>query len=759
MFFVNWHFPKLQEHFPTNTKFGTVKKHHLQFFSSGSKYSSIYVRFGTIVTLLISCNGPQTEKHNSWPAYGGSPEMIRYSSLTQIDTNNVSQLKVAWTYSSADVDTANHSQIQCNPIIVDGVLYGVSPQMKLFAVDAATGSQKWLFDPNSKTMFDSDRTAYHAMINIRGVAYWTNGKEDKRIFITAGSNTFAVDASTGKSIKSFGLNGSIDLHEGLGRDVNDLFIANTSPGMIYKDLLILGTRVEEAPPSAPGHIRAYDVRSGRQQWIFHTIPHPGEYGYDTWEDSTNYKHIGGANVWSGFALDEKRGILFAPTGSAAYDFYGGKRKGSNLFANCLIAIDAGTGKRLWHFQFIHHDLWDRDLPTPPALITITKNGKQVDAVAQPTKNGMIYMFERETGKPVYDIEEIPVDTVSELIGEKVWPTQPIPKTPAPFARQTLTANDINPYLPDSSKANIKKQMLGYRYGNMFFPPGKKPSLIFPGYDGGAEWGGPAFDPQTGMLYVNANEMAWVLQMVENKPTAPKIETNLQAGQRLYIQNCMVCHGADRKGTGNNPTLIDVNKKYATNDFIQHLNSGRRMMPAFKQLAKEEKIALASFILDQKKEQQESFVYSSKNIDSADMMPYKMNGYNKFLSPEGYPAISPPWGTLNAINLNTGELVWKIPLGEYEALKAKGVTPTGAENYGGPVVTAGGVVFIAAARDSKIRAFNKFTGKLLWEYDLPAPGFATPSVYELKGKQYLVIACGGGKLGTKSSDQYMAFALQ
>ncbi len=711
-----------------------------------------------LLITLFSCNTEKKRTYTSWPVYGGSNEMIRYSSLTQIDTNNVSQLKLAWTYSCGDVDTAHHSQIQCNPIIVDGILYGVSPQKKLFAIDAATGIQKWIFDANSKTEFDSNRFAFHSMINSRGVVYWTDGKEDKRIFFTAGSHTFAIDALTGKRIPSFGTNGSIDLHDGLDRDVTDLFVVNTSPGTVYKDLLILGTRVDEAPPSAPGHIRAYDVRTGKQQWIFHTIPHPGEYGYDTWDDSTNYKHVGGANSWSGFALDAQRGILFAPTGSASYDFYGGKRKGSNLFANCLIALDAATGKRIWHFQFVHHDLWDKDLPSPPALVTLTKDGKKIDAVAQTTKNGMLYVFERETGKPVFEIEEVPVDTVTDLAGEKVWPTQPIPKKPAPFVRQILTIDDINPYLPDTTRAAIKKFMSSARIGNMYAPPGKIPSLVFPGYDGGAEWGGPAFDPETGILYVNANEMAWIMQMEERKANTPKKETYAEAGKRLYSLNCASCHGADRKGSGNNPTILNIHEKYPNEEFITLLNNGRRMMPAFKQLGDEEKNAIASFVLDQKKEQGKAFKAIPKKIDSADIMPYKLIGYIKFKTPDGKPCISPPWGTLNAIDLNTGEFVWKIPLGEEEELKAKGIPATGTENYGGPVVTAGGLVFIGASKDGKIRAFNKYTGKLLWQYDLPAPGFATPSMYELNGKQYLVIACGGGKLGAKSSDNYVAFAL-
>jgi quinoprotein glucose dehydrogenase len=713
----------------------------------------------TILTLTITaCKNQEPDPYTSWPAYGGSKEMIRYSSLKLIDTSNVAKLEVAWTYSTGDADTINHSQIQCNPIIIDSMLYGVSPQMKLFAVNAATGKQSWVFDANAATEFDGNRFFYHIMINSRGVAYWSDGKDDQRIFFTAGSNTFAINAKTGKPISSFGNNGSIDLHDGLGRDVKDLFVVSTSPGIVYKDLLILGTRVDEAPPSAPGHIRGYDVRTGKMQWIFHTIPQPGEYGYDTWEDSTNYKHVGGANVWSGFALDEKRGLLFAPTGSAAYDFYGGKRKGANLFANCLIALDAATGKRVWHFQVLHHDLWDKDLPTPPALITIKKDGKIIDAVAQPTKNGMLYVFERETGKPVFDIEEIKVDTATDLAGEKVWPTQPIPKKPLPFVRQTLTINDINPYLPDSSKTAMRKILEESRFGNMFIPPGKNPSIVFPGYDGGAEWGGPAFDPETKILYVNANEMAWRMQMTERVEQKSIVENYLQAGQRLYTANCMSCHGADRKGSGNFPTLIGVEKKYNTESLTQLIKTGRRMMPAFGRLTEEEKNAIASFVLDQKIDQKKRFVSVPKKLDSADIMPYKLTGYFKFVSPEGLPAISPPWGTLSAINMNTGDILWKVPLGEYEELKARGIPATGTENYGGPVVTAGGLVFIGASRDGMLRAFNKYTGKILWEYKLPAPAFATPSIYELNGKQYLVIACGGGKLGTASGDKYIAFSL-
>lgn len=681
--------------------------------------------------------------------------MIRYSTLKEIDTANVNQLQIAWTYHTGDADTANHSQIQCNPIIVDGILYGTSPQMKLFAVDAATGKEKWVYNP-----FDSlqgNRRSFFIMNNSRGVTYWSDGENDKRIFYTAGSSIHCIDALNGKLVNGFGDSGRVDLHLGLGRDVTDLFITATSPGVVYKDLLIMGSRVDEGPAAAPGHLRAYDVRTGKQRWIFHTIPHPGEVGYDTWEDTLAYKHIGGANTWSGFSLDEKRGILFAPTGSASFDFYGGRRRGANLFADCLLALDAATGKRIWHFQHIHHDVWDRDIPTPPALITINHQGKRVDAVAQTTKTGFVFLFERESGKPLFPIEEKPVPHDTELEGEKLSPTQPIPSLPKPFVRQTFSEADINNLLPDSSYQDILKRLQGYRSGQMYMPPSKQGTVVFPGFDGGAEWGGPAFDPATGILYVNANEMPWVLTMVDIKNKVPQNETYIDAGKRLYAKNCMSCHGTDRQGSGNFPSLVGLPKKYSEEAFHELVVAGRRMMPAFKQLDEEERKAIAAYLLDLKKDQGKKYTASSRKVDSFLTLPYSITGYNKFLSKEGYPAIKPPWGTLNAINLNTGELVWKTVLGEYPEFKQKGII-TGTENYGGPVVTAGGVLFIAATKDGKFRAFNKRTGKLLWETDLPAPGFATPSIYNLNGRQYIVIACGGGKLNTTSSDAYLAFAL-
>ncbi len=715
--------------------------------------NKLLVTFLFVAGVAISCT-TSDDKYRGWTVTGGSKENIRYSALTQIDSSNVSQLQVAWTYRSNDADVVNHSQIQCNPIVVNGTVYGTSPQLKLLAIDAATGKEKWVFDPHADTTMEDSRR--FIMNNNRGVTFWNEGNES-RILFAAGSYLFAIDATSGKQITSFGDGGVVDMHDGLGRNVDDLYVASTSPGIIYKDAIIMGMRVSEGSDAAPGHIRAYDVRTGKQRWIFHTIPQPGEFGYDTWEDTTAYRHIGGANAWSGFSLDEKRGLLFVPTGSASFDFYGGKRKGANLFANCVLALDAATGKYVWHFQTMHHDVWDRDLPTPPSLVTLMHNGKKIDAVAQPTKHGFVFVLDRETGKPIFPVEEVAVPTETDVKGEKLWPTQPVPTLPNPFTRQVFSEADLNDLLPDSSYQDIRKKFLSYKSGGLFVPPSTAGTIFFPGLDGGAEWGGPAYDPESGLMYINSNEMPWAIGMVEVKYNAPDDETYLAAGQRLYKQYCMACHGPNREGAGNYPTLIGVHKKYDEKTLGDLLSSGRRMMPAFKNLSGEEGSAIASFILEMTPVHKKKFVGAPEKIDSFMRLPYNITGYRKFLSKEGYPAIKPPWGSLTAVNLNTGEIAWKVPLGEDPEFKKKGII-TGTENYGGPIVTKSGLVFIAATSDGKFRAFSKKTGKLLWETTLPVPAFATPAMYEANGKQYIVVACGGGKLKTESGDYYVAFAL-
>lgn len=710
-----------------------------------------FVFFIAATALLFGCR--ENRKYDHWEVTGGTKEGIRYSTLDQFTLANVKNLQVAWEYKTGDADIANHSQMQCNPIVVDGVLYATSPQLKLLALDAATGKEKWVFDP--KKPGDKRTQLDFILNNNRGVTYWTDGTA-QRIFYVVGSWLHAVDAKTGSLVNSFGNNGRIDLHDGLGRDVSHLYVAATSPGIIYQDLLIMGSRVSEGTDAAPGHIRAYDVRTGEQRWIFHTIPQPGEFGHDTWDDPEAYKYIGGANAWSGFTMDEARGIVFVPTGSASFDFYGGKRKGTGLFSNCILALNAATGERIWHYQYLHHDVWDRDLPTPPALVTLKKDEKDVDAIAQPTKHGYIFILDRQTGEPLYEINEEPVPTETDAEGEVLWPTQPIPVFPEPFARQTFTEADLNHLLPDSSFNEIRERYRKYKKGHLFTPPSREGTIFFPGLDGGAEWGGPAFDPETGIMYVNANEVPWIITLVDVKRDNASKRTYLSAGEDLYKRNCQSCHGASMQGGGNNPTLIGVEKKYSLKTFTDLVSTGRRMMPAFAHLSEQQRDAIASYVLKLDELQRKDFISDDQSADPSEV-PYTISGYNKFVSKENYPAISPPWGSLSAVNLHTGKIEWKITLGEDEYFLKKGIV-TGTENYGGPVVTSTGLLFIAATRDSKIRAFNKSNGELVWEYKLPAPGFATPAMYSVDGKQYLVVTCGGGKLGTTSGDSYIAFSL-
>ncbi|BDQ12898.1 pyrroloquinoline quinone-dependent dehydrogenase [Sediminibacterium sp. TEGAF015] len=706
----------------------------------------------SILLFVFACK-QENKNYTSWEVYGGSKENIHYSSLTYIDTNNIQQLKKAWEYSTGDAE--KFTQIQVNPIIINNTLYGVSPKLKLFAVEAQTGKSIWIFDPYKVIDNEVKGVGYFSMNVCRGLTYFED-KDSKRLFYAAGANLFCVDATNGKLIESFGYKGRIDLHNDLGRDVANLYIAMTSPGIIYKDLIIIGSRVNEEAAAAPGYIRAYDVHTGKLRWKFHTIPQPGEDGYESWEDKNAWKNIGGANAWAGFSLDEKTGTLFAPLGSASYDFYGGKRLGDNLFANSILALDAFTGKRKWHFQTVHHDVWDRDLPTAPALITLHKNGKSIEALAQPTKTGFIFLLDRKTGKPLYPIEERIVPNQTALTGEKLANTQPYPTFIEPFVRQAFTEKDINPFISKEEQKEIKEKLAQHNNQHLFAPPSKAGTVIFPGFDGGAEWGGVAYDPSSQVLYVNANEMPWILTMVNKEKTVHKKETKMEAGQRLYKTNCMTCHGDNLKGSGNNPSLQNLSNKYNETSFLELLKNGRRMMPAFGQLQQEEKEALASFILGLKNR---TSAYSKSSIEENPYwdIPFTSTGYHKFLTKEGYPAITTPWGSINAIDLSTGKIIWKKPLGETPELLAKGIH-TGTENYGGPVVTAGGLLFVAASKDGMFRAYNKRTGALLWEYKLPYPGFATPATYAIDGKQYIVIACGGGKLGTPSGDKYISFTI-
>ncbi|QCR22675.1 PQQ-binding-like beta-propeller repeat protein [Pontibacter sp. SGAir0037] len=736
-----------------------------------------------LAAMLLACGRNATKEpldvrsYNDWTAYAGAKDGNRYSSNDQISTRNVAQLEVAWSYSSNDKDPENRSQMQCNPIIIKGTMYATSPQLKLLALDAGTGEEKWVFDPFQK---QTGSNLNSGIFNVsRGVVYWQDEREENgRILYTVGAKLYAIDAATGTPVESFGRSGSLDLRENLDLewDASTAYAAGTSPGIIYKDLLIIGMRLSEGPDALPGHVRAFDVRTGERKWIFHTIPHPGELGYDTWENPESWKRIGGANSWAGMSLDEKTGTVYIPTGSASPDFYGGVRKGQNLFANSLIALDAATGRYKWHYQVVHHDLWDRDLAANPNLVQVKHRGKTVDAVAQITKHGYIFLLDRETGQSLFPVNEVPVPA-SELAGEEAWPTQPIPTLPEPFARQRFEEEDVTDLSPETH-AYMLEQYKKVKHRTMFAPPSKAGSWIFPGFDGGGEWGGAAVDVESGIMYVNSSEMPWALTMVDVPKHALKDASLAGLGRATYDKYCMTCHGPELKGNSPSyPSLVDLHKKYKKQDLMRVLDNGKNMMPSFRHIPANEKQALQVFLLHLDETDVSAQVVASSKPGGAeasnakepsaaqagvrsvqDEVHYTMTGYNRFVDKDGYPGIKPPWGTLNAVDLNSGKLLWKVPLGEYEELTRRGIAPTGTENYGGPLVTKGGVIFIGATKDAKIRAFDKLTGKVLWEAQLPAPGYATPATYTVNGKQFVVIACGGGKIGSKSGDQYVAFAL-
>jgi quinoprotein glucose dehydrogenase len=659
----------------------------------------------------------------NWPINGGEGN-IRYSALTQIDRTNVGSLQVAWTYDSRDA--FKDSEMQSNPIVVDGVLFATTPTMKVVAVNAETGQEIWKFDPSGGA---GARTRFRH----RGVTVHAD-----RVFVTYRSFLWALDKTTGQPIVSFGTDGRIDLREGLGRPAAGLSVSASTPGVVFEDLLIMPSSVPETLPGTPGHIRAFDVKTGKQRWIFHTIPQPGELGYDTWPPDA-YKITGGANAWAGVTVDPKLAMVFAATGSASFDFYGPTRHGDNLFANCVLALDARTGKRVWHFQGIRHDLWDWDFPAPPSLVTVRRNGRSVEAVAQTTKFGDVFVLDRRTGTPLFPIEEreAPRSTVD---GERTAPTQPRPTRPPPFARQGLTEAMLTRRTPEAHAAvleRFRKLKSGF-----LMPPSFEGTIVFPGFDGGAEWGGSAFDPETGLLYVNSNEMAWIVKLIPNNDTS------------LYNANCATCHREDRMGSPAGPSLVDIGKRLSRDEIATIVRQGTGRMPAFPDMGARNINDVADFLVTGIDKGADPKLKSDPN-----WLKYRNDGYTIFLDPDGYPAITPPWGTLNAIDLNEGTIRWQIPFGEFPELAAKGLTNTGSDNYGGPLVTAGGLVFIGATNfDKKFRAYDKLTGALLWETVLPAAGNATPSVYRIKGRQYVVIACGGGKNGAPSGSSIVAFAL-
>jgi glucose dehydrogenase len=772
---------------------------------------------GFVLTLTVAGGGGLKAQNVSWPAYGGA-DGDHYSRLTQMNRANVHRLRQAWVF-----DTGEKGNIETNPIIIGRTLYATTPSQKVIALDAATGKLRWKFDSGVASSQPN-----------RGVAYWTDGK-DERILAGVMNYLYCLDARTGKPIASFGESGRIDLRRGLREPWEQQSIALTTPGSIYKDLIIVSGRNPETHPAPPGDVRAFDVHTGALRWVFHTIPRPGEPGYATWPPDA-WKTAGAANNWAGMTVDTKRGIVYAPTGSAVMDFYGGDRIGDDLYANTILALDAETGKLLWHFQGVHHDIWDRDFPAAPALYIMEKNGKSIPALAQITKQSYVYLFNRVTGEPLFPIEEHPFPA-STVPGEKTSPTQPVPSAPTPFGRQQLTADMLTNRTLEAH-AWAANEFSKLRSNGQFYPFAVgQLTVIFPGFDGGGEWNGPAIDPASDTLFVGSTEMAWLGGLDE-------VTSGGSPGEQIYRQQCGLCHGANRAGSPPTfPSLVEVEKRLGTQKVTDNIHDGTGRMPSFPNLDDAQIAALLDYLRSpvaatatempappaarpEATDQAGAEVYAERcaechgdhmegtrrhfpiltgvgarlteaqvralihdgkgkmpamdDIPNADVVSllhflgigalaspatfsapdYTFTGYRKFLDPDGYPAIAPPWGTLNAIDLKTGKYLWKIPLGEYPELAASGMKNTGSEMYGGPIVTAGGVLFIGATvYDRKFRAFDAHNGNLLWETVLPFAGIATPSTYMVDGRQYVVIAASGGRDPRGPvGGQYVAFAL-
>ncbi len=711
----------------------------------------LFLAVGLLFT-FSSCHNDNKGQYTSWEVYRGDDGTNAYSQLKQINVKNVSHLQVAWTYRTGD--KTDYVSLECNPIIVNNILYGLSPRLKVFALNAKTGKQIWEFNPYGK---ESKEGGYN-----RGLTYWKNGN-DQRLFIFPGNNMIALNALTGKQIMNFGDSGYVDMnqnlrsHQGLSLHEN---VENTSPAVIFKNLIITGSSVGEDYENSPGHIRAYDAVTGKMKWIFHTVPQPGELGYDTWPKDS-YKTAGGCNAWAGLSIDRKRGIIFAATGSPSFDFHGGERLGQNLFGNSVLAIDAETGKYIWHYQTCHHDLWDYDLPSPPNLVTVKKDGKSVDAVAQITKQGFIFLFDRETGKPLFPVEEKQV-TMSKMPGDQSWPTQPFPTKPLALCRQKFDEGMITDISPEAH-GFVLNEITKYTYGDMYIPPSTEGIIQMPGYRGGAEWSGACVDMETGVMYVGINEVPNITQLLIKTDAATELLRNApmkKAGEILYQKTCAACHGGDRKGNTSFPPLLDIQKRLNPSDAKIIIEKGRGMMTGFRGMAEQDKEAIIAFLFNSDDNRHYKIARdTSSSGEKEKKIRYSLKDYIQLLDQDGYPGVKPPWGTLNAVNLNSGEIEWKVPVGQYPELAAKGHPNTGTQLFGGAIVTAGGLIFMGASRDEKFRAIDKATGKTLWEYQLPVGGYATPATYEVDGKQYIVIAAGGGgRQRTKTGDYYIAFAL-
>jgi quinoprotein glucose dehydrogenase len=714
-----------------------------------------------LTSVLYTSCGDKVDKNRTWSVYKADAESTSYSALKEINKENVNQLQVAWKFIPNDArKDARIGSSECNPIIIDGIMYLTSARHRVYAIKAATGEQLWSYDP-----FNGGEGGG---IN-RGVTYWEKG-DDKRILYTAGDNLFAHHALTGELITAFGKEGKVSMNEGLRGDPSTISVVPTSPGIVYEDLLIMGAEVSELYGAQPGYIRAYNIITGKLEWTFHTIPHPGEPGYETWPKDA-WKYAGGVNDWAGMSLDKKRGMVFLALGSPTYDFYGADRKGENLYGNSVVALDAKTGNYIWHFQTVHHDLWDYDLPAPPNLVTVQRDGKKIDAVAQTTKSGFLFVFNRETGESLFPIEERKVPA-SLVPGEEAWPTQPFPLKPKPYARQLMTEDDLTHFSPSAHDSLLKK-FRSLRYEGLFTPPDPRGTLMLPGTRGGSNWGGGAVDPTTGILFVKSIDSPEIdlLQKVETEKSSVTQSVYLQ-GRALYRSHCASCHGNDRNGDEPvYPSLVGLQNKMTKENALKIIKQGSGRMPSFSAILRGKEEAILAYLYETSSRSSRKDAYlseiqsnklsvtgSEKQEEKTDTTAMYLNitAYSHFNDHEGHPAIKPPWGELNAINLNTGEYVWKIPVGNHPDLQEEGAPITGAEGSGGPMVTAGGLVFIGGTRDKKFRAFDKDTGELLWETELPGVANATPCTFWSDGKQYIATSVAGDK--ENPSGYVIAFAL-
>lgn len=659
---------------------------------------------------------PAREQFLAWHRSHSDNAGTKYSALDQIHRGNVTNLEVAWTYRSGD----GALNMQCNPIVVGGLMFAPTPGKHLVAVDAATGVERWRFRPNGRPAF-------------RGLIYWP-GRDGagERILFCAGPFLYALDPQTGKPLAGFGEGGRARLPAPGQGD----FGAATSAPAIFEDIIVI--------PGFEKDVWGFDCATGRHLWTFHTVPQPGEFGYDTWDRTVEY----GANCWAGMALDEQRGIAYVTTAGPKPNFIGVGHRGRNLFSNCVIAIDARTGKRLWHFQEIRHDLWDLDIPAPPVLATITREGRRVDVVAVCTKIGNTLVLDRVTGKSVYPFRLRRAPT-STLPGEVSWPYQPDLELPEPFSKQEFTASDLTDR-SEEAEAHAETAFASATKG-WFLPCVEGRANLFFNIDGGAEWGGMAVDPFTGRLYVTANHIGWLITIFRNDDPPHDWNASKTPGQLIYEATCAQCHATNKMGIGTAPPMRGLRFRVDDATIKEQIRTGKNAMPAHPDMSEADLQALVDYLLWRDR----PLPPRPANPERPD---YNVTGYPRFLDFEGFPASKPPWGTLNCLDLNTGKLLWKVPLGEYPKLVEQGLRNTGTENYGGPMLTAGGLVFASGTMDNQVRAFDADTGRELWAAHLPFTGSGPPTTYELNGRQYILIAATGNKLVPPRGDAYVAFAL-